>query len=1642
MYSPSQGRHAETIESEVFYWRLLGFQAAFVYGIVSLALLTGVLSFSDEAFDATVLTVTAIFGSSLLYMPQSKQPCFDCFNGKKVRYSNAAYRFSRQWSIRRQGSRRRACSQQPYRNFIYTGCRVLVAFLYSAIAKGESWIYGDAPTEIWSERSFRGCDLSQRWFKQFRRGPRFLLRNCSGISKLESRTYRQSGTEIWRQRPFRGRPSFSQRCLRSERGPRFQFLLCRTSIRSPVLTCGTLGDVAMRGIYILTGDAAVRWHVGLFHKAPGILSFLAKLTLYCFFGAVVDTLHFAGRCSSVAQRTLVTVAMPMRRTRIFGSWAALQHIRIDKIVRKCRGSGLRNIFVCIFVLFLLGGFLLEGNPPRGLAAPPLHAGADVPQRFSTRLAQNDSDGSTYRRSIDPGGAASRSYVPRWQKVQKVQAPVGDPQVEFSMADQDSPPRSPEVEAVEAEVLEQSCDLLNTMRNLDSQDFEVWQGQSVNSEEKAQHPVAADPTVDLQTTQVYLQFSAPASDLEVEGREGPPQSDSKDCSPGTDESDAIEGGQDVIDVDDSAEPPRTSRRPTSSAARSKAKPGAKYQWVPTLRTQVSKEGGVQGVAGAWATLDSITLQEEWKFSCATVREVPEFFRRPLQEAFHVATSRIRDMHTKKKDLEQERAWKLFLLLPRMLLSRTKRRDEDGKAEFFARFRAFQRGDWLKLVEQARLPKRKKQAQRVGQGVDAQAKLRAAEQRARWGELSHARQELVGTPLAPRTMDTYYKLADPGSRPQQPRSYDRLMQICQFQPESAVELDYVKFISNVRSSPRGKSGGLSGMRNEHLKCIVFSPRLEDSKALYYVAETLARAEIPEPIRKALALARMTALDKGASKVRGIAAGDTFRRVVAKTLAQQFASEFDEACAPYQFALSTRAGTDCVGHALREISTQHPDKVVISLDGIGAYDHVDRAQMLEGLAALPNACALLPFVAMFYGHISEYYWTNDDAEVWSIEQGDGGEQGDPLMPALFAIGQHSALVSADSKVQELMNQSVTWDEQYFKPLLFAFLDDLYVVTVRDIARAAFDIVTGEVEKIAGIRTNLGKLQLYSAAGGSCPPGFADIAAHRAIESPIWTMDAPQLENRGIVVLGSPLGSVEFCKAHADKRMQIEQQLLDWIPKIPTVQISWLLLYFCAAQRANHLIRLLPPSLSIEYADKHDVAISQCLENLLQAGPLPENAKRISILRCVNGGLGLRSARRTAQAAFWAAWADALPMLHSRVPEHAYQWSEALEMAQANVAHVELLKQLPSGLQEAELARRQLVAEGYRDCPTWEDIRAGVRPQNPDIRDRAPGEWCRGWQFFASRVRDNHYLEFEVRPNLSPAGQALLLSQGGPFASQFLQALPTKPQLELENLHMHCLLRRRLRLPLVDGLCSCPAHSHGNGKNKSTEKVELDEFGDHLASCMRTGRVQRRANILEKIWMQVFEEAGGTLVPNEKLRNMRIGVDQEDKRRVEFAVYNLKFGPPLLCDVTQVSPLDQNGTPHPKCSVNAGAAFDLAEKRKENRYREAAEKAGKVKLETLASEIGGRWSENCIQWVAKLAKYKARTELPHLKRATEFAWHSRWWSILSVAAMRALALSLIEVQGDAIKSLADFEPRLGDILADVRYELGPVVSRLPLRS
>ena len=122
------------------------------------------------------------------------------------------------------------------------------------------------------------------------------------------------------------------------------------------------------------------------------------------------------------------------------------------------------------------------------------------------------------------------------------------------------------------------------------------------------------------------------------------------------------------------------------------------------------------------------------------------------------------------------------------------------------------------------------------------------------------------------------------------------------------------------------------------------------------------------------------------------------------------------------------------------------MLSLDGVGAFDHVKRAAFFKKLHSNERLQPLLPLVSMLYGSESRFLWTDADGNTHTIRQAEGGEQGDPLMPALYALAQHDALVEADGEL--LANER-----------LFSFLDDLYVTTTKARARDAFDTMSERV-------------------------------------------------------------------------------------------------------------------------------------------------------------------------------------------------------------------------------------------------------------------------------------------------------------------------------------------------------------------------------------------------------------------------------------------------------------------------------------------------------------------------------------------------------------------------------------------------------
>ena len=178
--------------------------------------------------------------------------------------------------------------------------------------------------------------------------------------------------------------------------------------------------------------------------------------------------------------------------------------------------------------------------------------------------------------------------------------------------------------------------------------------------------------------------------------------------------------------------------------------------------------------------------------------------------------------------------------------------------------------------------------------------------------------------------------------------------------AFNLDERIFSRNVRSARRGAASGLSGMTSDHLRPLLESTR--DLHLLFQIGELFARGQIPVTIANIVRRGRMTDLRKDGGGVRGIVVGEVIRRLTARTIAQQLVPAVEACTAPFQYALSTRAGCECIVHVLQTLTELDPEATVTSIDGISAYDSISRKAMLEGLARVPGSAAVLPFVRIF--------------------------------------------------------------------------------------------------------------------------------------------------------------------------------------------------------------------------------------------------------------------------------------------------------------------------------------------------------------------------------------------------------------------------------------------------------------------------------------------------------------------------------------------------------------------------------------------------------------------------------------------------------------------------------------------------------
>ena len=183
----------------------------------------------------------------------------------------------------------------------------------------------------------------------------------------------------------------------------------------------------------------------------------------------------------------------------------------------------------------------------------------------------------------------------------------------------------------------------------------------------------------------------------------------------------------------------------------------------------------------------------------------------------------------------------------------------------------------------------------------------------------------------------------------------------------------------------------------------------------------------------------------------------------------------------------------------------------------------------------------------------WEDSSGVTHMIPQGEGGEQGDPLMPFLFSLGQHSAL----EVVQEDLHDS---------EFLFAMTRTLQPLhTESEMCTSQWMRICGFVPASASTAARR-RCGMQSTTDQSFATRWRSLPAGHT-PRPVWRGSDLLFEKQGIKILGTPFGHPQLVEAHLNKKIVEHEVLLERIPTVPDLQSAWSLLLHCAAARAKLL-------------------------------------------------------------------------------------------------------------------------------------------------------------------------------------------------------------------------------------------------------------------------------------------------------------------------------------------------------------------------------------------------------------------------------------------------------------------------------------------
>ena len=1001
-------------------------------------------------------------------------------------------------------------------------------------------------------------------------------------------------------------------------------------------------------------------------------------------------------------------------------------------------------------------------------------------------------------------------------------------------------------------------------------------------------------------------------------------------------------------------------------------------------------------GSWLhhlpLMDDVTPEHEWLHPVPTIAKVPQELEAAVLDIFELLWTTIAEAARAQDTVAQARAERLWHVIPKMLFAQPQRpreRSEEiqhvsnqaGEVKAVqARLQLFFSGQWRRLLDlaEALWPlHRERKAAQVLPTCDGDAARRRADaviSKCSNSGTSAALQLLMSPGVAPCNARTVERVRETVSRhrdrPLPPRTWvtNHIGQAAP--PESS---------SFKRTLKRGKRGGaqdLGGWRYEYIQLALLRTSAFD--ALYNVTSLLATCKCLDATYDLFVYGKCTPIWKGIDGVRPLVCGSLFRRIAMSSLCSERKQRFAQHLGVENYAVGIKGALEKISVSLSCLAKLYPDHVFMEFDAEAAFCSMYREEMLEEMAeCAPDMIAL-----------QAQWLTRETKAVMFVEQGApeiivssvGADQGCSGSPVAFAMGMRRVLNRLQTRMRALAASLPASAARRELQRILGYLDDLLVIAPRHQAPQVARLVEESLSE-AGLSINWTKSRAWCPSSLALPDGMPMPASNGGLVMCGAPTLAAALDEHGDLDWehACPVGSDEFVEEWLSKLTTRIDKVLAAILALPfaatigrpSVQVANLLLRQCVVQKVMHVLRLVDPSSTRDWARDVDSRVVKAWCALNNSHELSHS--QIGLLRAPlrEGGLGILSLESAADAGFAAACFESAKHVRSVIPEEY----------------------------ELDIPGLEGTAEHLHDAwgvDMW--ALAGVTRANICSYDGDKFQRC-----VMAKVTD--FVVARWKHWASPLELAIASSAasgpGFPGSNDWLTARPTSKKCAFPDQAARVLQRWRLRSRLVEEGAECAYTIRTHNRVCSHP---LTPFLDHVFHCCRA-HVVGRHDKLRDIWTAIYTQAGCHALPERR----GIGAAGPCKR-ADIIVSQGLLEPQRWTDVMVTHPLVESQGVWTGCG--AGAAVVAAEAQKRREYRAAADSQGALVV-PLCVESYGRWGEAAVSELRRLAKLRGeRSDARATCDAEQVRSSSlsRWRRELSCGLMQGNALILLSAAPDSL--------------------------------